>query len=534
MRFIKNDKVLFRHPMVPADGYGKVICKGVGKLTGAERDAIDGDLSFLFETKPGKRGDVKGRTLHPKTAEWWFAPIEAAARELELADKAKRSGFPIAPRDGETLKDALQARHESTLSESEQLKIERWKREDAEKRAKQAEKANAELQKTVTNMGQKLGASELKREGITLRECLAHFEKNVDCKNKVAKQALLTRVKDILNAIGMNTPHGAVTRRSIEDAVLATGNKRARRYSIKRFFNLLSAPVSSDGLGLSNPAMLFKIGTGTDPQRERRDAGLITTLDPAELLGNDRLPLYWKALIAVLGYAGLRLKEAAALEWDRLNVEGVMKVRPTDLYPKLKSHMSNRDIAPFPNLFDVMKEYKKIARHKTLVFDHQGESGPTWFRDYLGVPEVADLSGALTDAIGAATGMKYTLKDGTALDVKSLSRRDVDGVDTLFLKLMNDVRVTVPRAGVKWDRPKEPALRLRRFWETTMKIHGLGDLIDASGGHSKKEVGDPHYTKWESVVRAAVKRVPRLPDIETKVPNGVVRKRAKQCKEAKH
>ena len=48
----------------------------------------------------------------------------------------------------------------------------------------------------------------------------------------------------------------------------------------------------------------------------------------------------------------------------------------------------------------------------------------------------------------------------------------------------------------------ERARRLRRYWETTMRSRGLGELIEAMGGHSD-EVGKRHYTKFAELVRSA-------------------------------
>ena len=123
---------------------------------------------------------------------------------------------------------------------------------------------------------------------------------------------------------------------------------------------------------------------------------------------------------------------------------------------------------------------------------------------YKGEPTASDLSSTLIDAIGEAIGMACKLKDGKVIEIRTIHLQH----GQYRFRLADDSVLKIARAEVESiERPKEPARRLRRFWETTMRAKGLGDLIQAMGGHSDA-VGLAHYTKFEKIVAAA--KVPKL------------------------
>jgi len=128
----------------------------------------------------------------------------------------------------------------------------------------------------------------------------------------------------------------------------------------------------------------------------------------------------------------------------------IIDVLPTLEKPSLKNERSLRTIPPFENIWPVLKALRKESKGNGLLFSKQ--DGSSWF----------DQKGELT----------------------SLSTR--------FSEALKAAGVNSP----------EPARRLRRWWETTMRAKGLTHLIDVVGGHSK-DVGLSNYTDRSAVAKAA-------------------------------
>ena len=85
MEYVSDSGIIqFRHPVIMDGKYGLVVKKSIGRLPSMEQAAVDDDLVWLHAVKPLTRGAAaKMRTLHPRAADMWFAPIEAQDRERE-------------------------------------------------------------------------------------------------------------------------------------------------------------------------------------------------------------------------------------------------------------------------------------------------------------------------------------------------------------------------------------------------------------------------------------------------------------------
>lgn len=453
-----HGKIIFRHPHVFKGKYGKVICVAVAKLSGERQGKVKDCLETLLASKPLIPDDFKGKP-DQIALDAYFNAMKPEKPKYADATKLKAKDIPDA--DHSIMPDQFRSdmKHGALIDAQQEIR-----------------RLKAQLEGVVKSTGIRSEAE----NSVTVGAAYAHYEKHVRCRSEEARSDVLRIVKAVINRLGEKTLYCELTKSVIETACNEAPSEKKglnpkpsksaifnRLREMKRFCKEISWPVESDGMGLRNPAVAIKAGSQVTLQKGRRKDGKVQTLDPKELLKNGKLSHYWKAMIAVLGYGGLRLSEAAALTWNSLCVkDGLIQIRPSAIKPELKSYMSERDVKPFTNVWKFLKIFRKVAKHDAIIFDREGHpSGPTWFEDRKGKPRAINLPGALIDAIS----------------------------DAVF---------PAPKEGEKKPKVKEPARRLRRFWETSMREKGLGHLIEMTGGHSS-EVGLAHYTKFESVIKAA-------------------------------
>ena len=308
-----------------------------------------------------------------------------------------------------------------------------------------AQQEVARLKAQLAGVVKATGVKSEAEQAITLQQCLEHFAAHTSCKSVEAKdEELIRRVTAAVTLIGKDIRHSEVTKRMIDKAVNGSDYSVSEKPRIlkeaKRFFRELSYPKAGDGLGHKSAS----------PSRSKlRSAGISYPTDPRPRSWKTRSSRFTRKLSSppfALGASGLPKRRA--LNGKRID-DGIIKVRATALYPKLKSEISERDVRPFDDLFPWLNKLKAKQRGDGLLFPRvnarrkRGEKAkrvqhPTWFRMYKGRPKAADLSGALADALNKAR------KPGE-------------------------------------PEFKEPARRLRRFWETSMRERGLGHLIQAMG-----------------------------------------------------
>jgi len=484
MQIKANDKgeVMFRHPVaLNKDGYGRPVCRGIGKHPKGVQGKIEEHLEKLFDLKPRLRSDVK-EELHEIALDIWFRPLEPKKKPTTFAF----SNVATTPLVNES-KKIIAAELERAKVEVNPRKWDentKWFIEhlctvriiDLEQSLNAALKKISELEAQKEGLIKATGAETEETQGITLEACLVHFKKHVSCKSEDAKENLLRRVEVVIEKLGFSTKHSAVTKKMIVDKVKEidpdVDGKRSTEATyklrdIKRFFTLLSFDRSSDGLGLANPAAAIKPGMA-------KPSGNVDVLDPLEIGKLKDLSQYWKAFAACCGLAGMRLAEAASLEWSMLDEKKkIIRLRKTKHYPDLKNEVSERDIKPFPNFWKIVEAHQKSATHKDLVFPRlwnsdepatnrrfKNKDNETWFEQRADKARAINLPGALADALKAAG----------------------------------------------FEREK-PALSLRHFWVTTMESKGLGDLLDSMAGNSAR-VRQKHYMNHKLIVENA--EIPKL------------------------
>lgn len=478
---LKNGKLFYRHPGIVEEtsGYFKMVCRGILKRAPSNdlQLSVQSDLEKLIDLKPKTRQEVAGIKFNPVSLDVYFEPLdEFYDAELERRRKQTKDEV-IEKRLGKDfeIEHVLPKRHGLNEQEIEKIKAEVL-RKVREQQDQFFSDEVLELRQTVSDMQKRIDSLTQERDGmlskfgesgkfaseVTLRTCLDHFDKFVDCKSESAKTDLMRRVNKIVAKIGVDKLHSSVTMATVKNAVaeiVPDKNLNEHKYllrDIKRFFSLLAHPTLANGLGLQNPAVAIKPGAPT-----LKDTNEI--MSPMPFLAEEKLNEYWKALVAVLGCCGVRLTEASSLLWENIDFENeIVHVKANSYYPELKTW--ERPIRPFGNVWKVLKAYKKVSRHKHVVFDRIIENptvnkdNPTWIEMRDDKPRAVNLPKALANALEDATGKVWP----------------------------------------------EPALRLRRFWVTQMRAKKLNNLESVMGAHSPKTAQDHYQNALELVKKARI------------------------------
>ena len=463
---LKNGMLQFRHCLVvESNGYGKVVRKGVGKHTSDYQLEIQLGLEKLQQLKEPIRSDAEMKVSVAKDSlDIFYDAMEEYNQSEECKNRGKEATAIKAKKIWEAYSKGTFPVIKS-LTKVEEEKLEKFIDDlfldirELTVKVNKRDKKIEELQHQIDGLVKATGKDIEGKKGLTLQQCLTHFENHVICSSERAKTDLVRRVKSVLESLGMDTVHSSLNMKQILDACNKVENTNEKKYRLrdaKRFFTLLSFPPASNGLGLVNPAAAIKPG--------QPEAGDNETLNPELLIENAKLSNYWKAFTASLGFAGLRLSEAASLEWGMIDEKtGLIHLRATAHYPKLKNEISERDVKPFTEFFEVLPSLKRESLHETLIFprpltgnETKNKDNETWFEMRDDKPAAINLSGAFIEALKEATGATY----------------------------------------------EEPARRLRRWWETTMRMKGLSSVIEAMGGHSV-QIGKKHYENHADVVHAA-------------------------------
>ena len=119
--------------------------------------------------------------------------------------------------------------------------------------------------------------------------------------------------------------------KAIEDSQPRTEAEKSKRASnIKRFFKFICLPQAEDGLGFStNPAASLEYLGLQRLQRLRRNANGDVAIFPEPEKVLPLLDIYWRTLLGVMVYGGLRLAETAALTWGRIDFKRRIMVANT-------------------------------------------------------------------------------------------------------------------------------------------------------------------------------------------------------------
>ena len=89
-----------------------------------------------------------------------------------------------------------------------------------------------------------------------------------------------------------------------------------------------------------------------------------TATEPFESL---QAAVYWRALIGMLVYSGMRLGELCVLTWDDVNFDNILSVRDTRI-KTTKTLASNRPVRPLPELWPLLRALQPVTGSKPFVF----------------------------------------------------------------------------------------------------------------------------------------------------------------------
>jgi integrase len=438
--YLSGGVLQFRHPWLPE----RVLRFGLKKLPLVEHGEFLREAQTLLDRAPRTPREAPSR-VRPALLDRYFKVIERATL-VHVVTVEPDGGIPERDNLDQFMKDRLELVDLRT-----------------EVKALRAE--NGRLQIRVDELVRALNERADEEKTTTVRQCFDRFAERYQCQPGTRAEErynVVRRVKCVLEHIGWEKIYAEIEKthvlKAVEESRPQTEAEKAKRVaSIKRFFRFLCLPRAEDGLGFAtNPAMsLTFMGRQKLQQLRRNQLGDVAIFQAPETI-LPKLDLYPRALLAVLCYAGLRLAEAAALTWNRIDFEKrIIFVKPSDLYPQLKSTLSERPVKPFGELWPILEEFHAGRLHDKLVFPRPFAPEKTWFREHFGSPRIANLSAYLSQRL------------------KAVGLADV----------------------------QEPSRRARRFWETRMRSIGRTDLIPVMGGHSEK-IGREHYTNALEIVQS--------------------------------
>jgi integrase len=138
----------------------------------------------------------------------------------------------------------------------------------------------------------------------------------------------------------------------LEAAGLRPGSIRKVLAPVKAMY----ATAVEDGAVRSNPTREVRVGGRTEPAGEGREVRAMTRAELGRLLAHT--PERWRLLLEVLAHTGLRISEAAGLEWRDIEFSedgagGRLLVRRQDCrgeVDQLKSDASRRDLPLSPGM----------------------------------------------------------------------------------------------------------------------------------------------------------------------------------------
>lgn len=468
---LRDGKITFRHPWVldRKRKRGIPIMIRVARMTPKDQGEYFERVQALINVAPRYRDRVP-RGTPEKLIETYFKPMEEEEKSvrfkvgfkdpkavLEKGGPFDIEGIPAKPEDLRALKQLTEGSFEFSKELFKKLHY-------LESRVQELEDEKASLQAQLDRVIHSTGERSKAEKETAIKECLQHFKKTFRVRQGASKQQrddVLHRIEVVIKPL-LDRKYGKVKESDLVDCIEAskpaTENERSKRVqAVKRFFRHLCKREEANGLGfINNPAAELKAKSVKTIQRQRQSQGLVKFLDPRVLLASDRLDDYWKQLVAVMGFAGLRNAECANLEWELIDFKDrLIRVRPSSRYPELKSVISARDVRPFPDLWPWLKARRKaVPKDFSLVFGRPTKPNSDWFSMKKDRPKATKLSDALR-------------------------------------KMLEPL-----------SEEAEPNLRLRRFWDTKMREHGHGDLILPMGGH-QEAVAANHYNIWEKAVATA-------------------------------
>ena len=466
-RATNHDGVLqYRHPWVnDKDGKkGKIIRRGTGKLPPVDQNGILHECQILLDRAPKIRTDAPSGVREDLLDAYFdaFGKKKKGAGLAELMDavhdKASLSHATLkklgmnwigeAPPTGEVWDKIIELQDEM----------------DALKRE------NERLQSAGKVFTRAVGERAESEKRMIVEEVHAHWEKHFRAKSESQTIATKRRVKVVLECIGWQKRYVDITKADIQLGVKASKagdfEKPKRIQAIKRFFSDVCNPKSENGLEFSvNPAKRLHAESLAKVQKRKIERSGIDTLDPRGVINIDGISLFIKTLVTMLGFAGLRLSEAAGLRWKDINfTDQTIRVMANEHKGNVKTSDSYRLIKPFPNLWPYLTDWQTSGETDEILFPHMNDKTKMYFHKLHG---------------GSESKCPLT---------KVLSRK------------LKKLKVS----GSKF------ALRLRRWYSTTMYEMGYGAIETYMSGHSVKTALG-HYVDRDTIVKATKIELVPLP-----------------------
>jgi integrase len=324
---------------------------------------------------------------------------------------------------------------------------------------------NNRLTLAMMEMQKAFGLKTETEKAITLRQALEHFKASFKATTAKTTDSVIFNAEEVLKAIGLDEKHVNVTLQTIQNVLAGLGiesveTRRKRAKGVKRFFDFIAMPANEGGINLGNPAANFKIKTVAALETNEEEQGEM--LDPAAILKECTLGLDQRVLIALMGYAGLRLSEATGLawndvEWDRPQAKRLIYIRKNAGRQTLKTTGSRRPVKPLPALWPILEKYRaaatKEAKALPMMFYKDAATLETWIVFAGGQTSSPEMSAALTKIVKGKFAFESKLN-----------------------------------------------LCLRHYWTTTMNSKVSKEMESIMGGHSKA-IANKHYLNKVETIR---------------------------------
>jgi integrase len=223
----------------------------------------------------------------------------------------------------------------------------------------------------------------------TLAAAFDRWSKEFHSKSERQRKAVVRRAKFVVEALGP-VSFEKLTLAAVNDAInkslkvvrsrngMKAQSLYERSYRIREIKRLLAWVATEFELKAIGKiaSSLHAQSAQTIARSQNGDVGILDLVAVERFLSiTDAKPyatlqaaVYWRALIASLVYAGLRLGELCALRWQDVNFVGqILSVKDTEI-KATKTTASNRPIKPLPELWSFLQTLQPVTGTYEFVF----------------------------------------------------------------------------------------------------------------------------------------------------------------------
>lgn len=431
---LRNGRIQYWHPLAKFNAGFRV-----GKLSKDEQWKVLDSINTLINRAPSTSKEIPTGT-HKLARKSYLDGLEKLAdKPLEL-EASEPSDFERllsrVEKIGDT--DKLKSELATALDESHRLR----------KKVKALEEQILAKDGLIEDMQDTLGKRAGRELSISIGEVLKGFEEHWGSPRGGKRQTddIKAAAKRLLNGQAKKK-WSSLTLSKIQEICKSDkpNSQIKKRQTLRIVARWACSSVASGGLGFRiDPTKSLVIGTLRPTGKDLLDP---RSVKPKKMKEDEEA--YLAALVGVLGFAGLRLGEAARLRWADIDFDqNIIHVAGT------KTEQSERPVKPFGNLWPVLANYRQtdLGKGEDLVFPRFNE--PKCTKPWKSAP------------------LSIWLKRRTG--------------------------------------GNEPALRLRRWFCTQTDIAGLGDLGATMAAHTAK-VHKDYYVKNLEVIKSL--EMPTLPQL---------------------